>query len=166
MNSNDVVYRDHVVEQDVHHVRHIVESSGFFSAAEIALAAELVQERLIKGPESGYHFLFAEQKGGVVGYTCFGPIACALSSYDLYWIAVHHAYRGQGLGKAMLQGTETIIAARGGTRIYIETASRPQYEPTRKFYLACHYREEAFLEDFYAPGDGKAIYVKVLARET
>jgi GNAT superfamily N-acetyltransferase len=73
-------------------------------------------------------------------------------------------YRGQGIGKALLQRTETAITAQGGSRLYIETASRPQYESTRKFYLTCHYREEAILEDFYAPGDGKVIYVKVLTR--
>jgi hypothetical protein len=50
----------------------------------------------------------------------------------------------------------------GGRRIYIETSSRAQYEPTRGFYLKCGYRQETILEDFYAPGDGKVIYVKAL----
>jgi hypothetical protein len=44
----------------------------------------------------------------------------------------------------------------------VETSSRPLYEPTRRFYLACGYRLEAQLEDFYAPGDGKVIFLKVL----
>jgi hypothetical protein len=46
--------------------------------------------------------------------------------------------------------------------VYAETSSRPQYEPTRSFYRACGYRLEARLEDFYAPGDGKVIFLKVL----
>ena len=161
MNSDTLVYRNHVVEQDVQHVRSIITSSGFFSAAEITLAVTLVQERLAKGPESGYDFLFAERNGDVAGYTCFGQIPCTLSSYDLYWIAVHNTYRGQGIGKALLASTETTIMSQGGTRVYIETASRPQYASTQQFYHACHYHEEAILEDFYAPGDGKIIYVKI-----
>ncbi len=57
---------------------------------------------------------------------------------------------------------ENLIFRRGGRRIYIETSSRPQYEATRAFYRAQGYREEACLEDFYAPGDGKIIYTKSL----
>jgi hypothetical protein len=54
------------------------------------------------------------------------------------------------------------MAQRGARRIYADTSSRPQYEPTRRFYEACGYRREAFLADFYAPGDGKIIFGKEL----
>ena len=54
------------------------------------------------------------------------------------------------------------MAARGARRVYVDTSSRSQYEPTRAFYLACGYAREAFLADFYAPGDGKVIFVKAL----
>jgi ribosomal protein S18 acetylase RimI-like enzyme len=123
---------------------------------------ELIEERLVKGLRSGYHFLFAEQNGQVLGYTCFGPIACTIASYNFYWIVVHNNARGRGIGKELLRRSEEIIAAQGGERLYIETASRDQYNPTRRFYFDCGYRKEALLEDFYAPGDGKVIYVKVL----
>jgi hypothetical protein len=46
--------------------------------------------------------------------------------------------------------------------VWVETAGRKQYEPTRAFYLACDYREAARLEDFYAPGDDKVVFLKVL----
>ena len=68
--------------------------------------------------------------------------------------------RRRGIGKALLQMSEEIIS-KGGQRIYVETSSRAQYEPTRKFYRSCGYQEEAMLSDFYAPGDDKVIYVKV-----
>ena len=47
-------------------------------------------------------------------------------------------------------------------RIYVETSTRPQYEPTRGFYRSRGYRLTAELPDYYAPGDGKATFVKVL----
>ena len=130
--------------------------------AEIDVAVELVEERLSKGESSGYYFVFAEQGGRVVGYTCFGPIPCTIASFDLYWIAVHDSCRGQGIGKALMRKSEELIAAMGGTRVYIETSFRAQYVPTRQFYFACGYQEAAVLADFYAPGDGKVIYLKVL----
>jgi len=143
-------------------VRDITESTGFFYAEEVATAVELVDERLAKGPASGYSFVFAEEAGRTLGYACFGPIACTKASFDLYWIAVHADARGKGLGTILLDESERLIRASGGGRVYIETSSRPQYEPTRAFYLARGYREEARLADFYGPGDAKVIYVKVV----
>lgn len=162
MSNNPVQMREEVLPADIEAVRRIVESTGFFSKAEADVAAELVEERLNKGIQSGYYFLFAEQDGRVVGYSCFGPIACTLFSYDLYWIAVEDAFRGQGLGRGLLEASEKAIAKLGGRRIYVETSSREQYHPTRSFYLRCDYLEASVLEDFYAPGDSKVTYLKVL----
>jgi len=61
-----------------------------------------------------------------------------------------------------MAASERIMAGRGARLIYADTSSRPQYEPTRAFYLSCGYVQEAFLADFYAPGDGKVIFVKPL----
>lgn len=155
-----VTYRQEVFDQDRELVRAIVRSSGFFSNAEIDVAVELVEERLRQGEKSGYFFLFAELGGELAGYTCFGPIPGTRQSYDLYWLAVADHLRHQGLGKAILSHCEILIDHRGGGRIYIETSSRPQYAETVAFYRGCGYRETAFLEDFYAPGDGKIIMLK------
>jgi ribosomal protein S18 acetylase RimI-like enzyme len=156
--------RREVVPGDTGAVRAITGSTGFFRPDEIGVAVSLVEERLAKGLESGYEFLFAEVENQTAGYACFGPIACTVVSYDLYWIAVHADFQGRGLGKMLLRESERTIEELGGRRIYIETSSRPQYDPTRKFYLACGYREEAVLEDFYAPDDSKVMYVKVLTQ--
>ncbi len=164
MSSQQVTLRDTVQESDPAAVRAITESSGFFYPDEVDTAVELVEERLAKGPKSGYHFVFAEAGGLPVGYSCFGPIACTRSSFDHYWLAVRDDWRGKGLGKRLIEATESAIAGLGGSRIYIETSSRPQYDPTRAFYLARGYAKEAELADFYGPGDAKVIYVKVLSR--
>jgi D-alanine-D-alanine ligase len=166
MKNHSVVklaYREEVKPSDLGSVREIVCSSGFFSDAEVEIALELVNERLNKGIASGYHFMFAEHAGKVIGYTCFGPIAGTEASYDLYWVAVRDDFRGLGIGKKLLAKTEKGIAEMGGRRIYIETSSRERYELTRSFYKSCGYQEEALLKDFYAPGDAKIIYVKEIS---
>jgi len=155
-------WRSEPHQGDIAAVRDIVASSGFFNAEEIDVAMELVQERLGRGAASGYHFIFAEADGKMVGYACYGPIAGTHSSFDLYWVAVHQSGRRGGLGREIMARAEAAIAQAGGTRIYVETSSRPQYEPTRNFYLRIGYRQDALLADFYGPGDGKVIYVKVL----
>jgi len=155
-------YRTEARSEDRQAVRAILESTGFFYPEEIGVAVELVEERLQRGEASGYHFEFAEVGGLVAGYTCYGPIACTQASFDLYWIGVHQEHRRSGLGRALLARAEGQIRRLGGQRVYVETSSRAQYDPTRRFYLACGYRLEAQLEDFYAPGDGKTIFLKVL----
>ncbi|MBN2527188.1 MAG: GNAT family N-acetyltransferase [Deltaproteobacteria bacterium] len=163
MTKSDIRLREVVFAQDAQQVEAIVRSTGFFSADEIAIARELVEERLDKGAASGYHFLFALRADKVVGYTCFGPIPATQSSFDLYWIALRDEERGQGTGRLLNGKTEEIVLRMGGRRLYAETSGRSQYESTRAFYRRCGYTEAAVLEDFYAPGDAKIIYEKKLA---
>lgn len=157
-----LTYRYELRPGDREVVRKIVDSTGFFHAGEVDVAVELVDERVTKGPASGYHFVFADTADGTVGYTCYGPIAATHESYDLFWIAVDQSFRGKGLGQALMLESERMIRLAGGRRVYIETSNRDQYQPTRGFYDRCGYTLEAVLKDFYAPGDDKAIYVKVL----
>lgn len=158
----ETLFRTNVRLEDVDTVRRIVTSSGFFYRDEVEVAASLVEERLKVGTASGYHFLFAEEKGTVVGYACFGPIPCTGFSYDLYWIALAGPRRGQGLGSTIMTRCEEMVLTMGGTRLYVETSSRPQYDPTRRFYERNGFRLEASLRDFYHPGDDKIIYVKLI----
>jgi ribosomal protein S18 acetylase RimI-like enzyme len=143
-------------------VRRLIEATGMFTPAEVAVAVELVDERLARGAESGYQFVFADAHEQAVGYTCFGHIAVTQASYDLYWIAVDPAWQRRRLGSRLLTETERLIAEHGGQRVYIETSGRPQYRSTRGFYLRHGYVQEAELADFYAPGDARVIYVKDL----
>lgn len=163
MTTQSLTFREDVRPADVQAVRDIILSTGFFRPDEVDVAVELVEENLAKGAEtSGYHFIFAESEGETIGYACFGPIACTIGSYDLFWIAVHDKCRGKGAGKEILRRSEEAVARMKGRRLYIETSSQPKYEPTRAFYLRTDYVEEARLKEFYAPGDDKVIYVKAL----
>ena len=160
-------FRTEPTRDDIAAVRRIVTSTGFFRPDEIDIAVELVEERLDQGLEaSGYHFVFAESQAGAAngtaGYACFGPIPCSLTSWDLYWIAVDATAQRGGLGRALLDAAEASVRAQGGKAIYIETSAKPQYDATRFFYEACGYVLEHVFADFYAPGDGKAVYSKRL----
>ena len=156
-------FREEVRPEDREAIGRLVRATGFFSEEEIGIAVELVEERLAKGDASGYFFLLAEEGNHLLGYVCFGPIPGSVHSFDLYWIAVDPRAQGRGIGRALMAAAERIMAGRGARRIYADTSSRPQYEPTRSFYLAYGYLEAAFLHDFYAPDDGKVIFVKLLS---
>ncbi len=154
--------RDTVIVEDRQAVRRIIQATGFFRPDEVDVAVELVDTRLEKADASGYDFLFAEQGGVVIGYACYGPIACTLGSYDLYWIAVDPAMQGCGIGRLLLTEVEQRIAKAGGRHIYIETSGRSQYAPTRIFYQRCGYELAAVLTNFYDCNDDKVIWRKEL----
>ncbi len=143
-------------------VEEIVRSTGFFREDEVTVAVELVRERLEKGAESGYEFIFAETGGRTVGYSCFGLIPCTLHSFDLYWIATHRDFMNRGIGRRLLEETESVIRSVGGNGVYVETSSKPLYTPTRAFYEKNNYLLKARFEDFYDRGDDKIVYVKYL----
>jgi acetoin utilization deacetylase AcuC-like enzyme/GNAT superfamily N-acetyltransferase len=157
-----VQYRHEPGEADLKRVRKLVEITGFFNPAEIDIAEELVRERLLKGDDSGYYFIFAEHFGRLAGYVCYGPIPATAAAYDLYWIAVHPDFQGRSLGRRLLKEMQSLVAKAGGGRIYADTSQRLQYASTRAFYESCGFTLETVLRDFYAPGDGKAIYCKSL----
>jgi len=154
--------RHEVIPSDAETIRRLTASTGFFYPYEVDVAEELVLDRLSRGDASEYFFVFAEQDRRVVGYTCYGPIACTASSFDFYWIAVSPDTQGKGLGRVLLNETERLIRKAKGDRIYVETSQRPLYDSTRAFYERCGYTAESILENFYGPGDGKVTYCKVL----
>jgi GNAT superfamily N-acetyltransferase len=149
---------------DVAAVRSLVAATGVFRDSEVAIAAELVEEALARGADaSGYRFLLADDSSGrLLGYACYGPIAGTVHSFDLYWIAVDPARQRRGLGRRLMAGVEAAVRAAGGRRLYVDTSTSEAYAPTRAFYLRCGHHLAAELPDFYAPGDGKAVFCKVL----
>ncbi len=159
----EIEWRDEVRQEDKEIIRRLCASSGFFSAEEVNLAVSLLQERLEKGPASGYIFLFAQYGDEVLGFACYGPIAGTEASWDLYWMAVEEKYRGHGWGEQLHAEVEKRVLRSGGRRLYIWTSSRDQYVPTRRFYERLDYVKEATLRNYYRPGEHLVIYAKSLS---
>ena len=160
--SRGVRYRTRPVAADLAALRRVVAATGVFYAKERAIALELLEARLTQGPKSGYSFFFAERRGELLGYAAWGPVPLTERSFDLYWIVVAPAAQGQGLGQALLELVERAVAAHGGGNLYIETSSRKVYARTRRFYKDAGYPRVATLRDFYAPGDHKVMFCKVI----
>ena len=143
-------------------VREIVTATGVFRRAEIEVAVELIEERLAKGVQSGYEFIFAEHDNQTIGYACYGHIACTIGSYDLYWLAVLPEEQRQRAGRLLLAEVEKILRRQAARRLYIETSDGPRYVAARAFYESRGYLRSATLHDYYAQGDSKIIYEKSL----
>jgi GNAT superfamily N-acetyltransferase len=158
----NIQIRDELLPADRAPLEQILRSCKFFRDDELAVAFELIDDRLQKGKASDYYFLVALSGDRVVGYCCYGRIPCTVHSFDLYWIVVDPTIHRAGIGRKLVAAAEEQVRKLGGKRLYIDTSSRPLYTPTHHFYSSCGYRVEATLREFYAPGDNKVVFSKVL----
>lgn len=156
----NLTFRTTPVPGDIQAVRDIIVSTKFFYDHEVEIAVELVGERLSQGEESGYYFVFAENDGRTIAYSCFGSDTMSKTCFDLYWIATHNDFRGKGIGKQVLAETEKLAKEMGCIILIAETSGLPHYEPTRAFYFSTGFTLEAKIKDYYTLGDDKLFFTK------
>jgi ribosomal protein S18 acetylase RimI-like enzyme len=158
-------------------LREILDATEVFRDEEVAVALELFDETFASGPArapydpgdgvANYEFVggFSRVNGGadgdqLVGYVCYGATPGTDRTYDLYWIAVHPDFQGSGGGTVLLEEVERRLRQREARLLVVETSSRDEYAPTRHFYESRGYEEAARLQDYYAPGDSRVVFVK------
>lgn len=164
--SMSIGIRDNLLHSDREPIENMVRECGYFRDEESDVALELVDDRLAKGEDSEYRFLIATHADQVVGFCCYGKIACTVHSFDVYWVVVDPRIQRSGIGRKLMAAAEDRIRQIGGKRVYVETSGLPKYDPTRRFYESCGYRAESVLKDFYAPNDDRVTYVKALDAAT
>jgi ribosomal protein S18 acetylase RimI-like enzyme len=133
-----------------------------FKPAEIAVAEEILDSYLQDSIKSGYHVFIAEIDSLTAGYICYGPTPLTEATWDIYWLAVAPSQQSQGIGKSLLSFAEEAIKENKGKMAVIETSSKPEYEATRRFYRGQSYKIACRIDDFYAAGDDKLIFIKRL----
>lgn len=139
----------------------ITRSSGFFSNVEVEVALDVFDEA-VSSNKSCYQYVVARDHSTIVGYACWGKDAQTESSFELYWIAVAAEVRSSGIGTLLLNQVEAAIRNAGGGKLFVETAGRSQYHPTRLFYKKKGYEIVASIDDYFAPGDARVIFGKQL----
>ncbi len=149
--------------EDLPGIEAILRSTGFFYDFEIEIALGLAEETVDSGEEeSGYHWMKICNEDGLVAFANYVKDPFSVHSWDLYWIAVHRNAQKRSLGSVLLRAVEEDIKKSGGKILWLDTSGRPLYAPTETFYRKNGYILQASLKDFYAPGDPKQIYSKIL----
>jgi len=144
-------------------IEDILQSTGFFYDFEIEIALSLVDDTISYGTENcGYHWMKLNDDNGMVAFANYVKNSFSVHSWDLYWIAVYQNSRHRNLGTLLLKAVEDDIRNSGGKILWLDTSGRPLYAPTENFYKKNGYTLQASLKDFYAPGDPKQIYSKIL----
>jgi ribosomal protein S18 acetylase RimI-like enzyme len=126
----------------------------------VACALELVDLALRPEGSADYQVMVAVRDDRLVGYICYGPTPMTEGTFDLYWVASDPAVRGQGVGAALVSAMEGDLRRRKGRLIRVETSAMEAYGPTRGFYRAMQYHEEARFRDFYKVGEDLIVLSK------
>lgn len=135
-------------------------ATGLFRPEEVTTAVELLDQSL--AGDDDYRFVGAYAGETLVGYACWGPTPGTEGTWDLYWIVVDPTRQGRGIGTRLLEEVERRLTAHGARLIVVETSSRADYDPTRRFYETRGFTRAAELPGYYAPGDDLVIYLKDL----
>jgi ribosomal protein S18 acetylase RimI-like enzyme len=151
-----------LAEADREVIREILAACGNFTEEEVRIAMEVLADGLAGGLEGDYPLFAAELDGRVRGYVCVGKIPLTRGTWHEYWLCVHPAVHGSGIGRALQAHAEAFVRARSGERLTLETSSLPTYARTRRFYRRAGYRRVGRIRDFYKPGDDCVVFSKVL----
>jgi ribosomal protein S18 acetylase RimI-like enzyme len=145
-------------------VARVAQGVGVFTTDELRVVQEMLDTFLHPEPRDDHTFVVYRNgdPNSIVGFACYGPTPLADRIWDLYWICVDRTQQSNGVGSLLLDNIENEVGLRGGRAIYLETSSSPEYRPARDFYLRHGYECAARFSDFYAPGEDKVVYRKLL----
>ncbi|MEM9581052.1 MAG: GNAT family N-acetyltransferase, partial [Pseudomonadota bacterium] len=77
-------------------------------------------------------------------------------------LGVRSARQGQGLGGTLVAALESQLRSAQQRMLIVETSALPDFAQARGFYAAQGYGKEAMIRDYWAAGDGKVIFRKLL----
>jgi ribosomal protein S18 acetylase RimI-like enzyme len=148
-------------------VMDLLRATGNFNAAELAIADEVIGIVIDRPDQRDYYSFVAEtalpeSHSGIAGFLVIGPVPATTGSWHMYWIAVHPASYGKGIGAALQLHAEDFVRRRDGYWLLAETSSQPGYQRARAFYRKQGYCELARVADYYKPSDDLLLFGKRL----
>lgn len=102
--------------------------------------------------------------GGTAVGLCYAALEeMTEATWNMLALAVLPALQGKGLGTALVKAAEERLSDQGQRLLIVDTSGTDDFALTRKFYAQNGYREEARIRDFWAKGDDKVTFRKVLS---
>jgi len=139
-------------QDDVQTLGAIAENAGL-------VPAEYMPDMIAPAFDGGQDTWLVADNEGAVGFAFARPEEMADRVWNILAIAVNQDARGSGRARELLHAMEGTLAAR---LIIIDTTQRDEQAAARAFYEKEGYRHIASVPDFYAAGEDKLTYCKVM----
>lgn len=95
-----------------------------------------------------------------VAYCALEPVTDG--TWNLLMLWTRRDRSGQGHGSALVSRVEKVLTERNARLLIVETSGLPNFETARAFYSKCGFAQEARIKNFFAAGDDKIVYTKML----
>lgn len=146
-----------VTPNDLPALKTVIDANDLFPSD---MLDEMIASYFHKEDINEFWFTYEYEKPVAIAYCA--PEKMTEGTWNLYLIAVHPDYQGEGVGTAMMNYIEEVLAKQGERVLLVETSGLDSFEDTRKFYRKCGYKEEARIREFYQAGEDKIIFRKSL----
>ena len=138
---------------DFEDIENLLKATNNFSLNEIDIAFELIED-------TDYNVKIIDVENELAGFVIWGQTPATEGTYDMYWLAVHPKFHGQGIAKQIEEYLVERVKHAGGYLIYVETSSRESYDRTRAFYEKQGYQKLSQVKDYYKRGEDLVTYGK------
>lgn len=136
-------------------------ATGLFQPHELEVLDAMLSEYFAGALDDG-HTWIADDEDGLCAAAYYAPEIMGDGVWNLYFIGVHPDRQGTGRGAALLAHVEDDLRRQGARMLLVETSATDGFAHTRAFYAKNGYDEEARIRDYYAAGDDKVVFRKLL----
>jgi N-acetylglutamate synthase-like GNAT family acetyltransferase len=144
--------------EDIRALQLVLDQTGLFPSE---LLPDMMSG-LLSSEDSHSIWLTCEKDGIAVGFCYATPEELTDGTWNMLAIAVHPSSQGGGYGGAIVQHLEAVLRKQGHRVLIADTSGKDEFARTREFYRKNGYIEEARIRDFWAAGDDKVIFWKLL----
>ena len=146
-------------ESDLDALTGIIYGCGLFSPEEAEGFAGSLPGLLA---DPAQHWRILKRGAEAVGAAYLSLDGMSGDVWNLWFIALLPEARGDGGGTRLVSAAEEVVRAGGGRMLLVETSCANAQQAARAFYAARGYDEEARIRDYYAPGEAKVIFRRLV----
>ncbi|MDJ0377998.1 GNAT family N-acetyltransferase [Cryobacterium sp. PH31-L1] len=133
-----------------------------FDRDDSSVLTELFSDFFDSKSSEGHALLLNIEDDILRALAYFQPMPAADRVWDLTMIAVQPDVQGRGFGAHLITAVEETLRSQGARLIIVDTSATEQYDLARKFYAKQGYTEEGRIRDYWADGDDKIVFRKLL----
>jgi ribosomal protein S18 acetylase RimI-like enzyme len=147
-----------VITQDIDALKQIVAQNKLF---EPELLNDMLSDFLFNEASSDVWFTLLENNVPVAFAYCIAE-KLTQGTYNILAVAVHKNLQGKGVGKKLISHIEQYLYEQKARIIIIESSGNDEYSAAKTFYYKIGYKQVATINEFWAEGEDKVIFLKKL----
>ncbi len=149
----------HATAEDLPALQEIVAATEMFPPE---MLPDMIAGFLDGASDEIWHVHATDPDGDVTGFSYTRAEPLTEGTWNMLALAVHPARQSTGVGRRLTEAVEAQLRANGARVLIVDTSGSDNFAGARSFYGRCGYTEEARIRDYWAAGDDKVTFRKLL----